>query len=38
MLLGYRILYQDYERGSGINKFAYDITTHGPIIGVQYRF
>jgi len=34
-LLGYRALYQDYETGSGSEKFAYDATMHGPIIGVN---
>lgn len=36
--LGYRALYQDYESGSGSNKFAYDATTHGPLLGFEYRF
>ncbi len=35
---GYRALYQDYESGSGANKFAYDATTHGPLLGLAYRF
>ncbi len=38
LIAGYRILYQDYEDGSGANRFAYDITTHGPIIGMNFRF
>ncbi len=37
-LVGYRALYQDYETGSGADKFKYDITTHGPILGLTYRF
>lgn len=36
--VGYRVLYQNYEDGSGANRFAYDITTHGPIIGMNFRF
>jgi hypothetical protein len=36
--VGYRALYQDYETGQGANKFAYDATTHGPLLGIQYRF
>ena len=36
--VGYRALYQDYESGSGPNKFAYDATTHGPLLGLGYRF
>ena len=34
-LLGYRALYQDYENGSGSEKFVYDATMHGPIIGLN---
>lgn len=32
---GYRVLYQDYSSGSGDNKFAYDATMHGPILGLN---
>ena len=35
---GYRALYQDYERGSGIDKFEYDITMHGPFVGFNFGF
>jgi len=38
LLAGYRALYQDYESGRGATKFAYDATTHGPLLGVAYRF
>jgi hypothetical protein len=38
LVAGYRALYQDYKSGSGANKFAYDATTHGPLLGVGYRF
>jgi len=38
LVAGYRALYQDYESGSGTNKFAYDATTHGPLLGLAYRF
>jgi hypothetical protein len=38
LVAGYRALYQDYESGSGANKFAYDATTHGPLLGIAYRF
>jgi hypothetical protein len=37
-VIGYRALYQDYENGRGADKFAYDATTHGPLLGVGYRF
>ena len=35
---GYRVLYMDYEEGSGTNYFNYDATYHGPFAGVGYRF
>ena len=38
VVVGYRALKQDYSRGSGSNKFAYDATTHGPILGLEYAF
>ncbi len=38
VVAGYRALYQDYEDGSGANKFAYDVTQHGPILGMVIRF
>ena len=38
LVVGYRALYQDYETGRGRNKFAYDATTHGPLLGMEYRF
>ena len=33
VLLGYRMLYQDFETGSGRDKFVWDMTLHGPTIG-----
>ena len=35
---GYRALYQDYETGSGSNEFKYDVTTHGPILGLTFAW
>ena len=35
---GYRIISQDYETGSGTNKFAWDIDLKGPVIGLAYHF
>ncbi|MDX1401221.1 MAG: hypothetical protein R3245_04805 [Kiloniellales bacterium] len=35
---GYRALYQDYEDGSGANKFEWDMTLHGPILGMTVNF
>lgn len=36
--LGYRAIYSDYSTGSGLNAFTYDVLTHGPTLGVQFRF
>ena len=41
LLFGYRALhqdYQDYQDGKGANEFRYKVTTHGPIVGLEYRF
>jgi len=32
---GYRALYQDYSTGSGNNKFAFDATMQGPVLGLN---
>ena len=32
---GYRALYQDYSTGSGSNKFEFDATMHGPVLGLD---
>ena len=32
---GYRALYQDYSTGSGSNKFEFDATMHGPLLGLD---
>lgn len=37
-VLGYRALSVDYEQGSGFNKYAYDVLTHGPILGMSIGF
>ena len=36
--MGYRIIGMDYEKGSGPEKFRYDITTSGPIIKLGFNF
>jgi len=36
--IGYRVLYIDYEDGSGNNRFKYDIWYTGLQIGVGVRF
>ena len=35
---GYRGIGTDYETGSGTNKFVYDATVHGPLIGIDIRW
>jgi hypothetical protein len=35
---GYRALYQDYSDGSGNDKFEWDVTLHGPILGLSIGF
>jgi hypothetical protein len=37
-LLGYRTLYQDYEDGSGPDKFVFDATIHGPIGAITFNW
>ncbi len=34
----YRALYQDFEEGSGSDRFVWDVTLHGPILGLNVRF
>lgn len=35
---GYQFIYMDYKSGSGSRRFAYDVTTDGPILGASFRF
>jgi hypothetical protein len=35
---GYRALDWDYSDGKGTRKFEWDMTAHGPTIGLQYHF
>jgi hypothetical protein len=37
-LVGYRVIYTDYEAGSGLRRFKYDVVTHGPTVGVKLSF
>jgi len=37
-MLGYRALYVDYTQGSGRSHFEYNMTMHGPILGLTARF
>ena len=36
--LGYRALYDNYESGSGANRFKYDVWAYGPWLGFGVRF
>jgi hypothetical protein len=36
--VGYRFLSTDYEIGSGLNRFKYDVLIHGPQIGFTLHF
>lgn len=38
LAFGYRVLYMDYDSGSGANRFEYDVLTQGPVIGVALDF
>jgi hypothetical protein len=35
---GYRALSQDYDTGSGFDKFEWDVIMHGPILGLSISF
>jgi hypothetical protein len=37
-MLGYKALNADYSRGSGLTLYNFDMTMHGPILGVTARF
>jgi len=37
-MLGYRALSVDFEKGSGVNRYDYDVVQHGPIIGLTLTF
>ena len=37
-VLGYRLLSVDYETGSGLSKYEYDVLQHGPVIGLTAKF
>ena len=37
-LLGYRALSVDFEEGSGLNKYVYDVVQHGPVVGLTIGF
>lgn len=37
-LAGYRAVGIDYETGSGQNRFVYDVTLSGPLLGINFRW
>jgi hypothetical protein len=37
-IIGYRVLYTDYDDGSGDDRFVYDTWTYGPLLGLAFRF
>ena len=38
VIVGYRAMSQDYDDGHGSNKFEWDVTLHGPVIGLTIPF
>jgi hypothetical protein len=37
-ILGYRLLSVDYEKGSGLTRYEYDVLQHGPLMGLTLSF
>ena len=35
---GYQLFYMDYSSGGGYQRFAYDVLTQGPVLGMTFRF
>ena len=38
LLAGYRALHQKYDNGNGRNEFDWDVTIHGPVVGLTLNF
>ncbi|MFC4624322.1 hypothetical protein ACFO1V_03630 [Daeguia caeni] len=36
--VGYRVLYQDYKNDNIASRFKYDVTQHGPVVGLSMQF
>jgi hypothetical protein len=36
--MGYRAFSIDYEKGSGNDRFRYDVLMHGPALGAAFHF
>jgi hypothetical protein len=37
-VLGYRALSVDYTKGSGLERYEYDVVMHGPVVGLSLKF
>jgi hypothetical protein len=37
-IVGYRLLSVDYQQGSGVNRYEYDVLQHGPLLGLTVGF
>ena len=37
-MIGYKALHVDYSQGSGLTRYEYNMTMHGPILGLTARF
>jgi hypothetical protein len=38
LMLGYRLIYVQYDEGEERERFLFDAVTHGPTLGVEFRF
>jgi hypothetical protein len=38
LMLGYRLIYIQYDEGEEQERFLFDAVTHGPTLGVEFRF
>ena len=38
VVLGYKALHQDYTQGNGATRVTWDVTIHGPVVGIDFRF
>ena len=36
IIAGYRVLDQDYEDGTGLSRFKYDMRLAGPVLGLNF--
>ena len=38
ILAGYRALYQNYNDGTGVDEFKFDVTMHGPLLALNFTW